>query len=74
MPFARAQLGGSSTFMMKPAGATLNARTCLRSSCWSPLEGKSTYYCHVLNNLLNKYGTDDIIAEADADITSYKQP
>lgn len=61
-------------FYEKPAGACLNARACLTSSCRPHKGGKLTSYCQVVHNLLNNYATDNIIVEANADIMNYKQP
>lgn len=60
--------------MKKPAGAPLSARTCLTSSRRSLREGKLTSYRQMVKYLLNIYGKDDIVVEADADIIIYKQP
>lgn len=37
-------------------------------------EGKLTRYCQVVSYLLDTCATDDVIEEAEADITYYRQP
>lgn len=60
-------------FIKKPAGATLLARTCLKSFSRSVEKGRLTSYCQVVNCFLNTYATNDIVAEADVDTIIYKQ-
>lgn len=60
--------------MKKPAGAALNACTCLSSSSCERQEGKLTPYCKIVNYLLATHAIEDIIAEADMSLMNFKQP
>lgn len=61
-------------FMEMPAAAALSSRTCLINSGCLRQEGKLTSQSQVINYLLVAYATDDIIAEANLEITSFKEP
>lgn len=60
--------------MKKTTGTDLKTHICPSSSSWGRLEGKLTSYCQVESLLLTKYATDDVIDEADIDITRFKCP
>lgn len=61
--------------MKRPAEAALNAHIALRpKSHKSQKEGIVTSYCKVVNYLVETYETDDVIAEADADMMRFTLP
>lgn len=44
---------------------------CTTEDDKSQKEEKLTTYCQMVNILLDTYGTDDVMAEAEADITTF---
>lgn len=61
-------------FMKDPAKAAVAHRLCAKEDQNSQKEGKLTIYCQVVNYLLATYAIEDMIAEAEAEIMSFKQP
>lgn len=59
--------------MKKKAAATLNSRSTLRSnsSRERQKDDKITTYCEVVNNMLEKYASDDVIPKTDAEIMRF---
>lgn len=54
--------------------AAPNARMALRpktNKCQK--EGRVTYYCDAINNVLKTYETDDVIAEAESNMMLFTQ-
>lgn len=61
-------------FHEKPAGPTLNGRTCLSSSSCARQESKLKLQLEAVNCLLAIYATNEIITEAYIKVMNVKQP
>ena len=59
-------------FMKEPAKSALNARIAPSAARRGPVKLRT--YDQVVNHLIRTYATDDIIADTEADIDSFKQP
>lgn len=66
--------GFSPKIFKEPARAALAHRmgTSVEGNFYE--EGKLTSYCQLVNYVLEAYASSDVIAEAEGDITNYKQP
>lgn len=61
-------------FMKDPAKSALVHSVCDTKEDDPQQDGKLTTHCQVVHYLLTTYATDDLIAEAEADINNFKEP